>query len=122
MLKNVPVVKKNIEKDGGCMHMTCNTSYGGCGFEFCWLCRGNWSDHGSSTGGYYSCNKYDISLYKLEDESNEKVKQELEVYVFYFHRYEAHHGAMKIADQQRREASQKAQEIIKKILFHYPRY
>jgi len=113
--KKCPNCKKNIEKDGGCMHMTCNTSYGGCGHEFCWLCRGNWSEHGSQTGGFYSCNKYDVSLYKMEDESNEKLKAELEVYIFYFHRYEAHSQAMKIADQQRREASQKAQEIIKKF-------
>jgi len=113
--KKCPQCKKNIEKDGGCMHMTCNTSYGGCGHEFCWLCRGPWSEHGSNTGGFYSCNKYDNSLYKLEDQSNENMKQDLEVYVFYFHRYEAHHGAMKIADKQRREANQKAQEIIKKF-------
>jgi len=113
--KKCPNCKKNIEKNGGCMHMTCNTSVGGCGYEFCWLCRGDWREHGSNTGGNYSCNKYENSLYKMEDLNNEKVKQDLEIYLFYFHRYEAHHGAMKIADKQRREASKKVQEIIKKF-------
>jgi len=110
MQKNVLDVKKNIEKNGGCMHMTC-----GCGHEFCWLCRGDWRDHGSQTGGNYSCNRYDNSLYKIEDQNNENLKQDLEVYLFYFHRYESHHGAMKIADKQRRDASHKVQDIIKKF-------
>jgi len=47
-----------INKNGGCMHMTCRKEQGGCGFEFCWLCLGPWSKHGSSTGGYYACNNY----------------------------------------------------------------
>ena len=40
------------------MHMTCRKAQGGCGFEFCWLCLGPWSTHGSRTGGYYACNNY----------------------------------------------------------------
>ena len=41
------------------MHMTCRRSEGGCGFEFCWLCLGPWSEHGDSTGGFYACNNYE---------------------------------------------------------------
>jgi ubiquitin-protein ligase len=48
-----------INKNQGCMHMTCYVDKGGCGFEFCWLCLGPWSEHGSATGGYYACNNYD---------------------------------------------------------------
>ena len=48
-----------IEKNEGCMHMTCRKGKGGCGFEFCWLCLGPWSTHGSATGGYYACNNYE---------------------------------------------------------------
>ncbi len=47
-----------ILKNGGCMHMTCRRAEGGCGFEWCWLCLGPWSEHGSKTGGYYACNNY----------------------------------------------------------------
>ena len=50
---------RSIAKNGGCMHMTCYKNKGGCGFEFCWLCLGPWSTHGSSTGGYYACNNYE---------------------------------------------------------------
>lgn len=38
--------------------MTCRTQ-ASCGYEFCWLCLGDWKEHGSATGGYYACNKYE---------------------------------------------------------------
>lgn len=68
---------KPIEKNGGCMHMTCRKESAGCGHEFCWLCRGAWSDHGSSTGGFYACNKYDASKAKKEDATSIQAKTEL---------------------------------------------
>lgn len=37
----------------GCMHMTCTK----CRHEFCWLCRGPWSAHGTGTGGFFDCNR-----------------------------------------------------------------
>jgi hypothetical protein len=42
--KTCPACKKDIQKNGGCNHMTCR-----CGHEFCWLCMANW--HPS----HYSC-------------------------------------------------------------------
>ncbi|KAK2948748.1 putative E3 ubiquitin-protein ligase dbl4 [Blattamonas nauphoetae] len=51
--KKCPKCNKSIEKNGGCNHMTCSM----CHHEFCWICMGPWSEHGSSTGGYYSCNR-----------------------------------------------------------------
>jgi len=97
------------------MHMNCNSSFGGCGHEFCWLCRGSWTEHGSHTGGYFACNKYDTSQYSSIDKENEKLKQEIELYMFYYHRYESHRQAKKIADVQRRNATQKAQDVITKF-------
>jgi len=35
--------------------MTCRL----CTHEFCWLCLGDWAEHGQKTGGYYQCNKYE---------------------------------------------------------------
>merc|ERR1712232_1042318 len=96
------------EKNGGCMHIVCKKNCGGCGYEFCWLCRGNWSDHGTHTGGYYTCNKYDSSEAKKEDLSAEDIKTELDRYMFYYHRYESHLSARKIAKSQRETAEERA--------------
>ncbi|KAF7131598.1 hypothetical protein RHSIM_Rhsim09G0029800 [Rhododendron simsii] len=40
--KSCPKCKRPIEKNHGCMHMTCAPP---CGFYFCWLCLGALSDH-----------------------------------------------------------------------------
>uniref|UniRef100_A0A6B2L222 RBR-type E3 ubiquitin transferase n=1 Tax=Arcella intermedia TaxID=1963864 RepID=A0A6B2L222_9EUKA len=111
--KKCPACKSSIEKNGGCMHMTCRKEAGGCGFEFCWLCRGDWKEHGSSTGGYYNCNKYDASAAKVEDDTASKTKSELDRYRFFYTRYEAHRDALKIASKQRQETEQKAEEYTK---------
>ncbi|KAH9624714.1 hypothetical protein KSS87_015613 [Heliosperma pusillum] len=56
--KPCPKCKRPIEKNQGCMHMTCNPP---CKFDFCWLCLGAWSEHGERTGGFYACNQYDAA-------------------------------------------------------------
>ncbi|KAG9307452.1 hypothetical protein G9A89_017282 [Geosiphon pyriformis] len=39
--KACPKCNANIQKDGGCDHMTCRAP--GCGFEFCWICLENFT-------------------------------------------------------------------------------
>lgn len=62
------------------------------------MCMGDWKDHGSSTGGYYKCNKYedmknsDKNFNDAEAE-RESAKHELERYMFYFERYNNHNKA-----------------------------
>jgi len=97
------------------MHMTCRKNAGGCGFEFCWLCRGPWTEHGSHSGGFYACNKYEKSDAKKDDEKAGDTKSELEYYMFYYHRYESHRNAMKIADEQRRTAEKRGVELQEKF-------
>jgi len=94
--------------------MSCRKESGGCGYEFCWLCRGKWSDHGSHTGGYYDCNKYDKSNAKQEDLTAQNIKTELEQYMFFYHRYEAHKNAGKIANDQRKTCEKRARQILEK--------
>jgi ariadne-1 len=113
--KRCPNCRAAIEKNGGCMHMTCRKNAGGCGHEFCWLCRGPWTEHGSATGGFYACNKYDKSEAKKEDDTTTGAKSELEYYMFYYHRYDSHKNAMKIADEQRKTAEKRATELQEKF-------
>ena len=44
--KPCPKCKSKIEKNQGCMHMTCRQ----CKYEFCWLCMGDYKNHNAETG------------------------------------------------------------------------
>lgn len=52
--KDCPFCRSRIFKDGGCQHVSCAV----CKRHFCWMCLGDWSQHGSQTGGFYNCNRY----------------------------------------------------------------
>ncbi|GAB2265685.1 Probable E3 ubiquitin-protein ligase ari8 [Dionaea muscipula] len=86
--KPCPKCKRPIEKNHGCMHMTCTPP---CKFEFCWLCLGAWSDHGERTGGFYSCNRYEAGkqegLYDEAEKRREMAKNSLERYTHYYERW-----------------------------------
>lgn len=44
-----PKCNTPIEKNDGCNHMICLNRH--CRYEFCWICRKDWSLHSSRTGG-----------------------------------------------------------------------
>ncbi|ETO18077.1 ariadne-like ubiquitin ligase [Reticulomyxa filosa] len=92
--KKCPKCNVPIEKNQGCNHMTCNKSVGGCGHEFCWLCKGDWKEHGSNTGGYYQCNVYEKQKAEGkqsdEEKANENATNELERYEFHWTRFDSH--------------------------------
>lgn len=80
--------------------MTCRA----CSHDFCWICLGEWSKHGSASGGYYKCNKYDDKKnddndFKKKESEREKAKHELEKYMFYFERYANHNKSERMAKQ-----------------------
>ena len=82
--KPCPRCKRPIEKNQGCMHMTCSQ----CRHEFCWLCHGAWADHGERTGGFYACNRYEAAKKKgdFDEEAlqRERARTALERYMHYY--------------------------------------
>ncbi|KAM7278254.1 hypothetical protein ACFE04_005388 [Oxalis oulophora] len=86
--KPCPKCKRPIEKNQGCMHITCTPP---CKFEFCWLCLGVWSEHGERTGGFYACNRYESAkqegVYDESEKRREMAKNSLERYTHYYERW-----------------------------------
>ncbi|CAM9276486.1 unnamed protein product [Ectocarpus sp. 8 AP-2014] len=104
--KQCPKCKTRIEKNQGCNHMSCRQ----CKAEFCWICMGDWSEHGSSSGGYYKCNKYEA---KEGDGDNDvaKAKAELDRYLHYYKRYQAHDSSQQIAEKQQDATERRMVEL-----------
>lgn len=84
--KLCPKCSNPIEKNGGCMHMTCRKP-GGCGHEFCWICMGDWRNH-------RACNAVEQSPAEKE---KDVARSELMRYGHFYERYVAHHKAQMFA-------------------------
>jgi len=112
--KKCPKCHKPIEKNQGCNHMICSKA-GGCGHEFCWLCLGEWSTHGTSTGGYYQCNIYDKQAkegkHMEEEKTRQRAKHALEKYMFFFERFMDHDRGTKLTVREEQELEGKVQTL-----------
>lgn len=107
--KPCPKCKRPIEKNQGCMHITCTPP---CKFEFCWLCLGAWSEHGERTGGFYACNRYETAkqegVYDESERRREMAKNSLERYTHYYERWATNESsrAKALSDLQQMQAVQ----------------
>ena len=101
--KKCPVCQTRIEKNQGCNHMNCKL----CKHEFCWICMGPWQEHGTNTGGFYKCNRYDAVKVDSNATAAQRAKAELDRYLHYYQRYHGHDGALKFASRQREHAEKR---------------
>jgi len=90
--RKCPKCHRRIEKDHGCNHMICTK----CKYEFCWVCMGDWKDHGLRTGGFYKCNKYKAKK-EVQQGPRTMVKEELDRFLHFYHRYHNHDQAKEFA-------------------------
>ncbi|KAI9816582.1 MAG: hypothetical protein M1827_001714 [Pycnora praestabilis] len=87
--KECPKCGSTIEKNGGCNHMTCRK----CKHEFCWMCMGLWSEHGTS---WYNCNRFEEKSGSEARDNQAKSRQSLERYLHYYNRYANHEQSAKL--------------------------
>ena len=94
-IKQCPNCHRNIEKNQGCNHMTCRKEAGGCGYEFCWVCLGEWKPHDTS---FYECKKYiKGKLSENKEGLKNDMNLELERFVNYYEGYQEEEKARKYA-------------------------
>lgn len=113
--KPCPSCKCPIEKNDGCNHMTCSR----CRHQFCWVCLGSWTFHGSRTGGYFQCNKFRAAknakekLEKAKSAANKMATKELEEYFKHvYSRFQNHNNSLQMEEQYLVSAKVKAAALL----------
>ncbi|KXS19377.1 hypothetical protein M427DRAFT_52815 [Gonapodya prolifera JEL478] len=93
-----------IEKNGGCNHMTCRR----CKHEFCWVCAGPWSEHGTQ---WYNCNRFDEKEAVEARDHQAKSRAALQRYLHYYNRYANHEQSAKLSQELHSKTEKKMSEV-----------
>ncbi|XP_070570683.1 ankyrin repeat and IBR domain-containing protein 1-like isoform X2 [Ptychodera flava] len=117
--KPCPKCNSPIQKNEGCNHMKCTK----CKYDFCWVCLEPWNKHGSATGGYFRCNRYE-AVQKADEKSGVVIQeaeeknrrmQELNKFVHYYTRYKNHENSFKLEQPLIRSAKEKMMVLAKAV-------
>ena len=99
--KPCPNCHGSVEKNGGCNHMKCTN----CEHHFCWICMGDWNNHGPQTGGYYICNLYNQAAqeeeFKKTEQAKNRAQRDMRRYEFYYRKFLAHEQSERKAKEGR---------------------
>ncbi|KAJ8518010.1 hypothetical protein ONZ45_g4867 [Pleurotus djamor] len=102
--KECGLCQSTIEKNGGCNHMTCKK----CKHEFCWVCMGPWSEHGTQ---WYSCNRYDEKAGIEARDAQSRSRASLERYLHYYNRWSNHEQSAKLSVDLYSKTEKKMEEM-----------
>ncbi|GAA5949618.1 hypothetical protein JCM3775_000274, partial [Rhodotorula graminis] len=70
-------------------HMTCKK----CKWEFCWVCMGPWSEHGTQ---WYNCSRYEEKGDVNNKDAQSKSRAQLERYLHYYNRFANHEQSIRL--------------------------
>jgi len=79
-----------------------------CRYEFCWVCQGPWSEHGSA---WYQCNRFQEKQGIDARDSQAKSRQALERYLHYYNRYANHEQSARLDKELHAKTERKMEEM-----------